>query len=192
MNKRTIIGLALAMGVLCLFYLEQIGLLFMIINFAAIYDTLFLLWTGVNKSVVSGFFILVLLFNSYIYTIYPSNPLLFIVVIAIAQVSDTYQYKVGTWITNKTTIGWISKNKSYEGYIGGLILTMVTFIMFCKFWVIIFVYLCGIFGGLVSSAFKRKIGIKDYSNLLGPHGGFVDRIDSIIFPLLFIRIIEMF
>jgi phosphatidate cytidylyltransferase len=44
----------------------------------------------------------------------------------------------------------------------------------------IFAYWClGNLGGLLNSALKRHYQIKDFSNLLGAHGGWLDRADSI-------------
>lgn len=191
MNGRTIIGICLGGTISVLLYLEYLEFLFITINLAVIYDTLYLLFSGINKKIVLVFSFTMCVFNFYIYKLYLHNPALVIMLITIAQVSDIFQYKVGNLISNKTTIGWISKNKSYEGYIGGFVLTILIFIWLNTFWCIFSVYLLGIMGGLISSAFKRKIGIKDYSNLLGPHGGFVDRIDSIVLPLLFFKFIEM-
>lgn len=47
-------------------------------------------------------------------------------------------------------------------------------------------------GDLVASLVKRQCGIKDYSNLLGAHGGIMDRFDGMMFNAAFIAIIYAF
>ena len=59
--------------------------------------------------------------------------------------------------------------------------------------------LIGIVGGAVSqagdltaSAFKRKMGIKDYGKLIPGHGGIMDRFDSVIFVAPFVYYLVLF
>jgi len=49
------------------------------------------------------------------------------------------------------------------------------------------IVLMGFFGGLVMSAIKRDRGVKDWSDLIAGHGGFIDRLDSVVFsaPIFF-------
>jgi phosphatidate cytidylyltransferase len=45
----------------------------------------------------------------------------------------------------------------------------------------------GFFGGLVMSAIKRDRGVKDWGHMIAGHGGFIDRLDSVVFsaPVFF-------
>jgi phosphatidate cytidylyltransferase len=88
----------------------------------------------------------------------------------------------------------ISPKKTWEGYIGGAVTTALGVLAFG--WVfhrlgyqdltMIHYAIIGVIdaflipvGDLVASAIKRYAGIKDFSRILGNHGGFLDRLDSI-------------
>lgn len=44
----------------------------------------------------------------------------------------------------------------------------------------------GLFGDLVESGYKRCAGVKDSSTIFGPHGGMLDRLDSLVLPIPFL------
>lgn len=98
------------------------------------------------------------------------------------SVSDIIQYFVGKYIGKMRIFTFTTK--TLEGYLSGLILTHLLFypVSDSKY---IQLNLIGMLGGIISSLIKRKLKIKHWSSLLGEHGGINDRLDSIIFPLLF-------
>ena len=121
--------------------------------------------------------------------------------------SDIGGYVVGKAIGGKK-ITKISPNKTYAGAIGSIIfcLTAVpiieitqkfliseTFINFLsvKFFItgLTISIICQL-GDLYISYLKRKLNIKDVSNILPGHGGVLDRIDCLIFVLIFIFILQ--
>lgn len=83
----------------------------------------------------------------------------------------------------------ISPNKTFEGLIGGIGLTLITglmlqpYIALTFFQTILFslgIALAAFAGDVLASVYKRLVGVKDYSQLLPGHGGFLDRFDSYI------------
>lgn len=207
-SSRLINGLLIATVILSCLYMEYTNILYVAINFAVCYDTVYMIYVlGINKICGIVFLFIMLFFNTYMTNIYSIEPLFVLKIIFISQFSDIYQYVIGINCgINK--IGYISKNKTYEGYIFGYLFTIGTFVpvlyllnsfiekkytiltlsnpILVYSFVCSLVYFYGILGGLLSSLVKRSLNIKDYSDLLGPHGGWVDRIDSIILPLLLI------
>ena len=193
---RILIAISLAVYVISCLYYGYIKILYYAINLAAYYDIYFLyVKLGVKRGTAVGIFLFMIFFNNYLMQIYNLNSYCVIKIVVITQTSDVYQFISGAYF-GKNKIGWISKNKTYEGYIIGFIFTLITFMPLYYYkngkscfntsiMEIFWIYFLGIISGLCSSLFKRIQNIKDYSNLLGPHGGWIDRIDSIILPSLF-------
>ncbi len=95
----------------------------------------------------------------------------------------------------------ISPKKTIEGSIGGTLGSVILCGLFGYFFapeVLVHCLIIGVLGGIVSqfgdltaSIFKRKMGIKDYGNLIPGHGGILDRFDSVLFtgPLVYYYIV---
>ena len=115
--------------------------------------------------------------------------------------ADSAAYFVGNAFGRTKMIESISPKKTIEGFIGGYIGSLLCVFIFTYFelinysltilQIILLSISIGIFGQLgdfFESMIKRNYNIKDSSNLLLGHGGFLDRFDSIIIssPLIFI------
>lgn len=103
-------------------------------------------------------------------------------------INDTMAYLVGSLI-GKTPLSAWSPKKTWEGTIGGIILSVVLiyFIAQLKWevnWEIMLVAfvtaIAGTIGDLLESRIKRMAGVKDSGSFLPGHGGFLDRFDSIL------------
>ncbi|MFN3667808.1 MAG: phosphatidate cytidylyltransferase [Brevundimonas sp.] len=113
------------------------------------------------------------------------------------EANDVLQYVCGKLFGRRKIIPAISPNKTWEGFIGGWILTAAligvltpVFTPMTGYPVLILAALlplAGFAGDVTMSAVKRDLGVKDTSRLIPGHGGLLDRIDSLTFtaPLYF-------
>ena len=124
------------------------------------------------------------------------NILLIAFLVLVVQSSDVLQYVWGK-LTGKTKIApRLSPSKTVEGFVGGVLSAtvlgsmlwwMTPFGFFQAGLLAFIISLMGFFGGLVMSAIKRDRGVKDWGNVIAGHGGFIDRLDSVVFsaPIFF-------
>jgi phosphatidate cytidylyltransferase len=124
------------------------------------------------------------------------NARLLLYLVIVDQMSDVLQYVWGK-LLGKHKIAWrVSPNKTWEGFVGGVV--SATALGTALWWVTPFtplqsagmsftICILGFAGGLVMSAIKRDIGIKDFGVVIEGHGGILDRIDSLCFaaPVFF-------
>lgn len=113
-------------------------------------------------------------------------------------VGDTFAFLIGKNFGKHKLLERISPNKTIEGFLGGMLFTFVASIILASFfntlsltqWIVIagIVSIFGVLGDLIESMFKRHANIKDSSNFIPGHGGFLDRFDSVIFAAPFIFI----
>ncbi|MFC2011360.1 phosphatidate cytidylyltransferase [Chloroflexota bacterium] len=114
--------------------------------------------------------------------------------IFITFASDTAAFFVGSTLGRYKLALQISPSKTWEGAIGGIIGAIIVSLLFIlptslslplNWWQAILlgilVSVFGQLGDLAESLFKRNMGVKDSSRLIPGHGGFLDRIDSIVF-----------
>lgn len=116
--------------------------------------------------------------------------LVWMVVIA-AFGSDICAYFTGYFLGKHKMAPNLSPKKTIEGAIGGLAGSSLLGWLFGFIFMRDMAGVClvlglvggmaGMAGDLTASAFKRKMWIKDYGNLIPGHGGIMDRFDSVIF-----------
>ncbi|MCL4155446.1 UNVERIFIED_CONTAM: hypothetical protein GTU68_014602 [Idotea baltica] len=117
-------------------------------------------------------------------------------ILLLTWASDTGGYFAGTMFGKTKLFLRISPKKSWEGFVGGTILTLLIAVAMSYYadilplwkWLMIGVLTvtAGTYGDLVESLFKRSINIKDSGETLPGHGGFLDRFDALLLSLPFI------
>jgi len=111
--------------------------------------------------------------------------------------SDSMAYFIGSAFGRHPLAPGISPKKTWEGAVGGiagaigtgmlivLILDLpVTYIQAIP--LAIGTSIFGQLGDLLESLFKRSVGIKNSGNTIPGHGGFLDRMDSVVFAGAFV------
>jgi phosphatidate cytidylyltransferase len=124
------------------------------------------------------------------------NILLIAFLVVVVQSSDVLQYVWGKLLGRTKIAPELSPSKTVEGFVGGAL--SATLLGASLSWMTPFgplnaallslvIVLMGFYGGLVMSAIKRDRGVKDWGHMIAGHGGFIDRLDSVVFsaPVFF-------
>lgn len=157
--------------------IQDIGFTLMGIMYAAVPFTFFIALGFINGT-----------FNPYL-------PLGFLILL---WTNDTGAYLSGRSFGRTKLFERISPNKTWEGFIGGVVLAVVVALNLAQYFgtlsrvewaaVALIIGVFGTLGDLVESMLKRTLGVKDSGSILPGHGGFLDRFDGLLVaaPLVYI------
>jgi len=121
---------------------------------------------------------------------------LLLFLVFLTEINDVMQFFWGKLFGKHKIIPKVSPNKTWEGFIGGVISTTAIgfglgfltplstrYLLIVSFLVAV----AGFFGDVVMSSVKRDIGVKDTGTTIPGHGGVLDRIDSLAYtaPVFF-------
>ena len=138
----------------------------------------------------------------YVRQHFGTNTFFFILVVCIF--TDIGGYVFGK-IFKGPKLTKISPKKTYAGVIGSFLLSLISGLVFIKYYwsstgafkidlvilIILLISLISQIGDLIISYFKRKAKLKDTGKILPGHGGLLDRIDGLIFVLPTIYLIQL-
>lgn len=134
-----------------------------------------------------------------------ANSLLLIYVGIGTFMTDIGAYFVGSLLGRNKMNVRVSKNKTWEGFYGGVIISflssfgfavvmdaigtpLLSFLTMQEWYFLVLlsliIPLVSTLGDFIFSIIKREFGIKHFSTLLGDHGGILDRIDSFMMACL--------
>jgi phosphatidate cytidylyltransferase len=130
-------------------------------------------------------------------------PLFLLSLFVFIWINDTGAFAIGMLFGKRRLFPRISPKKSWEGFFGGLFFTIASSLIFAYYeplisyyhWISIavLVALFSTWGDLIESLIKRTLEIKDSGNALPGHGGFLDRLDSLLLavyaPVLYLIVI---
>ena len=159
-------------------------LVYLIIFFCFFILKSYIVFLFVSLNILNFFFIHEILFT---------NKKLFFVVIILSFINDTTAFLAGRYFKGPLIAPNISPKKTWSGTIISFLISL-TLLLILNFNFLFSILISSSFfiGDLFFSYFKRSINIKDFSNLLTGHGGFLDRFDSIFFATFLLNFYIIF
>lgn len=135
------------------------------------------------------FTISIYLFCLILFYLISIDRILFYTIILLSFLNDTVAYISGRLIRGPKIMPKISPNKTWSGTlisssISFIFLIIIDFNVFLSIIVAISLFI----GDIFFSYIKRHIKLKDFSSILGSHGGVLDRLDSMFFAAIIFQI----
>jgi phosphatidate cytidylyltransferase len=145
---------------------------------------------GFSVALLSGLYGGILPYSLWV--VKESSTYLLLATLFTVWAGDTFAYYIGKKFGKSSFFGIISPKKTKEGFLGGLIagtlagtlFSYLTLRGFANPLIWLSVSLTAVAGDLFESFIKRSFNVKDSSNLLGSHGGIMDRYDALLFASL--------
>lgn len=114
-------------------------------------------------------------------------------ILILVWINDTGAYLTGMTLGRHRLFSRVSPKKSWEGAIGGGVLTAIVSMWMVPLmgiltrtdWIALAVIISvfGVYGDLTESLFKRSLDMKDSGSIIPGHGGILDRMDSVLFVM---------
>ena len=171
--------------------------------FYGLFVTLFSLLETFNLKKNKEIILPLIIISSFIY--FKINKYCILKIIGVIFTSDSLQLFFGKYFgqfIDYKPFPKISPNKTAIGYFSGITSTILInyYLNLFSFVNCLIILLSGIFGDLLFSYIKRNNKIKDYGfklgsktiNILGEHGGILDRFDSLFSSLIFYYLSQIF
>jgi phosphatidate cytidylyltransferase len=128
----------------------------------------------------------------------PFDPSLILLMFVLTWTFDTFAYLFGVRFGKTKIMPSISPKKSWEGFVGGFIFTIISAYLTVSYFpsielnhaivISLFLPFTATLGDFIESHYKRQAGVKDSGNFIPGHGGMLDRMDAfmITIPVLYI------
>jgi len=193
------------------FFLINLSIIFSVIFNNNIFRLIFVSLTCIafyelskNQTQCKKFFIssiLIFLFIAFISInyIFTAQTLEILLLYCFCISFDGFSQAIGQSLGRLKLAPDISPNKTIEGSLGGL------FFVFINYWILFpskfnlksisilsIIVLACLSGDLLASFYKRKVNIKDFSNLIPFHGGVLDRFDSFFMAIFSAGVLSLF
>lgn len=135
--------------------------------------------------------------------LWQASPWVLLSVLIVVWSMDSFAYFSGKAFGKHKLISNVSPKKTWEGVIGGLIMTLLVSIVLHSYiiapilhmslfpWLlaVFFTAVISVFGDLFESVLKRVVNYKDSGHFLPGHGGLYDRLDALLAALPFMYLL---
>ena len=203
--NRFLVAVGLVALAVVAWILERVGVpgiyyLCMVVGAGMILEFLSCMWhasrdvmfSGKNLAIFLGFLLLLGLDFISLMKI-GHRPMMILMILVIVCAADICAWGFGRMVGGDKMWEKISEHKTWAGQIFGIIGGTVAAVAYGHItighfvpqllWIGISIALLSQYGDLTASFIKRRLKIKDFSNILGKHGGIIDRFDGWIYVL---------